>query len=91
MSVLLNNTAAAATTPSFATAVTFAVGHGAGSVAVGDFNGDGKPDLVVTNLDDGTVSVLLNTTAAGATTPSFANRGDLRRRRRPPSRGGGRL
>ena len=72
MSVLLNNTAAAATTPSFATAVTFAVGHGAGSVAVGDFNGDGKPDLVVTNLDDGTVSVLLNTTAAGATTPSFA-------------------
>jgi hypothetical protein len=29
------------------------------SVAVGDFNGDGKPDMAVTNLHDKTVSVLL--------------------------------
>lgn len=31
------------------------------SIAVGDFNGDGRPDLVVTNLTANTLSVLLNT------------------------------
>jgi hypothetical protein len=35
-------------------------------------NGDGRPDLVVVNYSSTTVSVLLNTTAAGATTLSFA-------------------
>ncbi|MFB7337742.1 FG-GAP repeat domain-containing protein, partial [Streptomyces adustus] len=29
------------------------------SVAVGDFNGDGKPDLVTANYESGSVSVLL--------------------------------
>ena len=72
VSVLLNTTAPGATTPVFATQKTFAAGADAISVAVGDFNGDGKPDLVVSNVNHNTVSVLLNTTAPGATTPAFA-------------------
>jgi len=39
-------------------------------VAIGDFNGDGKPDLAVANQGSTSVSVLLNTTAAGAATPT---------------------
>jgi hypothetical protein len=36
----------------------FAVGTGASSVAAGDFNRDGRPDLAVTNSRGGSVSVL---------------------------------
>jgi hypothetical protein len=71
VSVLLNTTAIGATTPSFAPQQTFATGTNPLSVAVGAFNGDGKPDLAIANLNDNTVSVLLNTTAIGATTPTF--------------------
>ena len=72
VSVLLNTTAMGATTPTFATQQTFATGTGPAALAVGDFNGDGKPDLAVANAGGNTVSVLLNTTAMGATTPTFA-------------------
>jgi len=37
----------------------FTVGHSPNAVAVGDFNGDGKLDLAVTNQGDNTVSILL--------------------------------
>jgi len=73
VSVLLNATAPGATAPSFQPQQTFAVGAADYSPAVGDFNGDGKPDIVVGNTSDNTISVLLNTTAPGATTPSFAS------------------
>jgi hypothetical protein len=74
VSVLLNTTAPGSTVPSFASPVSFPAGSSPDSVAVGDFNGDGKPDLAVANnLSSGTVSVLLNSTAPGATVPSFAN------------------
>jgi hypothetical protein len=71
VSVLLNTTAANASTPTFAPQQTFATGLGPLCVAVGDFNGDGKPDLAVANFNSNTVSVLLNTTATNAGVPSF--------------------
>src|SRR5437879_8975389 len=48
--VLLNTATPGASTPVFATQQTFNVGNNPQSVAVADFNGDGKPDLVVTNF-----------------------------------------
>ena len=42
-------------------AVGYAVGQGGGHVAVADLNGDGRPDLVVPNSADNTLSVLINT------------------------------
>ena len=72
VSVLLNTTAAGATTPTFAAGQTFATGSEPVSVALGDVNGDGRPELIVANFNAGMVSVLLNTTPAGATTPTFA-------------------
>ena len=58
VSVLLNNSPANAT-GSFQAAQNFATGYGPVSVAVGDFNGDGQPDLAVANLKSNSVSVLL--------------------------------
>ncbi len=55
-----------------ASPVTVATGTDVFATAVGDFNGDGKPDLAVVEQGTGNVSVLLNTTPAGATTPTFA-------------------
>ncbi len=39
--------------------VVIPVGKGPGAIAVGDVNRDGKPDVIVANEDEGTVSVLL--------------------------------
>ena len=49
--------------------VDFTTGTYPTSVSIGDFNGDGKPDLAVANYGSNTTSILLNTTATGATTP----------------------
>ena len=55
------NTAFAQSPPpvSFFAAGTFGAGSDPLSVAVGDFNGDGKPDLAVANSGSNNVSVLL--------------------------------
>src|SRR4051794_27640686 len=61
-----------ATTPSFAAASSFPAGSVSRGLATADVNGDGKLDLVVGNYSSNNVSVLLNTTAPGATTATFA-------------------
>lgn len=45
---------------SFGPATLFSVGRFPQAVAVGDFDGDGRPDLAVVNNGDGSVSILLN-------------------------------
>ena len=50
--MLLNTTAPGATTLSFAPQQTFAMGNYPTSATAADFNGDGKPDLIVANDTD---------------------------------------
>src|SRR6266852_8819161 len=47
------------TLPSFSSPVNFAVGSRPNAIVAGDFNRDGRLDLVTANEGDGTVSVLL--------------------------------
>jgi hypothetical protein len=76
-SILLNTTPTGAPTPTFATKVDFPTGSNPRSVSIGDFNGDGKPDLAVANSGSNTASILLNTTPTGAPTPTFATKVDF--------------
>ena len=69
-------------TGSFTAKVDFTMGPETYSVALGDLDGDGKPELVTTNLDANTVSVLRNadanadlsalTLSAGTLSPAFS-------------------
>src|SRR6266487_1245275 len=69
------------------------VGNGPAGVAVGDFNGDGKPDLAVANLNDNPLSILLGngdgpfqapqTFAGVGTRPYFVAAGDFNRDGKP--------
>jgi hypothetical protein len=61
---------------------TFRAGSGPDSVAVADFNGDGRPDLAVTNDHDGTVSVLLGS-GNGSFSPATPASGVQRLRSTP--------
>lgn len=49
----------------------YAVPGGPRSIATGDIDGDGRTDIVTGN-SDGTVSVLLSTSASGTTSPTFS-------------------
>jgi hypothetical protein len=51
---------------------TFAVGSGAESVAIGDFNNDGRPDFAVDNSASGSVSVFTNSGNGNFSESSFS-------------------
>ena len=57
-------------------------GNNPESLSVGDFNGDGQPDLVVGNNFDGTVGVLLNAAGPPLVTLATADGSVLTSRRR---------
>jgi len=50
---------------SFASSVDFGIGGSARAIAIGDLDGDGKPDLAISNSSAGTVTVLRNTSTMG--------------------------
>jgi hypothetical protein len=74
---LLNTTPTGSSTPSFSAKTDFTLGSSPVSVGIADVNGDGKPDIVVANHNDNTVSVLINTTQTGASVPSFSAKADF--------------
>jgi large repetitive protein len=53
----------------FSPRINYNTGIGPSSIALGDLNGDGKIDVVVTNSTSNTISVYLNTSSSG--NPSF--------------------
>ncbi|HEY1773043.1 MAG TPA: FG-GAP-like repeat-containing protein [Gammaproteobacteria bacterium] len=71
-SVLLNTTQAGAAHATFAATQNFDAGLGTDDVKVADVNGDGKPDVIVSNYVDNTFMVFLNTTQPGSDVVSFA-------------------
>lgn len=60
---------------SFASKLDFVTGQNPRSVSIGDINGDGKLDIIVSNLNDNTVSVFKNSSSPGAI--SFASKSDF--------------
>ncbi|MDE3236302.1 MAG: VCBS repeat-containing protein [Bacteroidota bacterium] len=79
VSVLRNTSSSGSiTSSSFASNVDFTTGSSTYSVAIGDLDGDGKPDLAVANYGSATVSVLRNTSSSGSiTSSSFASKVDF--------------
>ncbi len=73
-SILRNtSTPGSITTGSFATNVDFFAGVSPFSVAIGDLDGDGKPEVAIANGGSSTVSVLRNTSTSGSiASSSFA-------------------
>ncbi len=70
-SVFLNTTTPGASTPTLSTKTDFITGTNPYSVVLKDMNGDGKLDMVVSNQVAATIGVFINTTATGASTPTF--------------------
>lgn len=66
ISVLRNITPAGAATVEFAYRVDFTAGDNPRAVAIGDIDGDGRPDIAVANERSNNISVFRNTSAAGS-------------------------
>ncbi|MBN8571781.1 MAG: T9SS type A sorting domain-containing protein [Ignavibacteria bacterium] len=73
VSVYLNTTTPGASTPSFTSPTLLGAGTSPYASTTSDYNGDGKPDIAISNSGSGTVYVYLNTTAPGSSTPTFSN------------------
>ncbi|HXB08278.1 MAG TPA: FG-GAP-like repeat-containing protein [Puia sp.] len=73
--ILRNTTASPASSISFAAPLTFTVPTGNKTVTTGDLDGDGRPDIILTNQAGNTISLFRNTSVAG--TISLATRQDL--------------
>ncbi len=73
VAIFLNTTATGASVPSFAAEVDVVAGTAPSAFAVGDFDGDGRPDLALTNLDPSGASgaSILVDTGSTSTPPSF--------------------
>jgi hypothetical protein len=71
-SVFRNTTTPGSATTSFAAVTNFTTGTNPYSLAIGDLNGDGKPDVAVTNYNQTSISVFINTSTSGII--SFATR-----------------
>jgi len=72
VSILLGNGGGGGT---FLPAVNYAAGTGPRSVAVGDFNADGRPDLAVANIDSNNISILLGNGGGSGTFQAAVNYG----------------
>ena len=71
-------TSGSLTSSSFSTRVNFTTGTGTTGVAVGDLNGDGKMDVVISNGLANTISMYRNTASSGSiSSSSFATRLDF--------------
>ncbi len=79
ISVLRNmSTPGSITASSFAAKVDFTAGSAPRSISIGDLDGDGKPDVVVANMNSNNISVLRNTSTPGSiTASSFAAKVDF--------------
>lgn len=79
MSILRNtSTSGEITTSSFAPKEEFSTGHFPSNIAVGDLDGDGKPDIAVTNGGTNTISLYRNTsTTSTINSGSFAPKVDI--------------
>ena len=56
--------------PAFATKVDFSTDSTPSAVAIGDLDGDGKPDIVITNMFTNKISVYRNSAVSGSITTS---------------------